>query len=311
MSKIRNACVTINNYTEEHIQHLDSMGLCTGIAKYVVYGKEVGKSGTPHLQIYLEFNNPVSMKNLKNRLSCPHAHIEPRMGTSQQASDYCKKDGDFKEYGTLSKQGGNRSDVSELADSCQEGKTIREIAEDYPGMFIKYHKGVIALRSALTQPRDANTPKEVIVRYGPTESGKSRICWLSCPDLYKWGSANEKWWDGYDGHTEVMMEEFRGDLPFKYLIDLIDRYPIKVAYKGGMVEFVADTIMINSPIHPSQWYDPTKLRKNDSMKQLKRRITYIYRHVEGDESGYDAVDETDQQWPPYDYGLNDQFPDQI
>lgn len=64
---------------------------------YHVYGIEKGNNGTPHLQGYVEFENKKSLAQLKE--ACPRAHWEPARGNPKQASDYCKKEGEFTEMG--------------------------------------------------------------------------------------------------------------------------------------------------------------------------------------------------------------------
>ncbi|GIY98945.1 hypothetical protein CEXT_117961 [Caerostris extrusa] len=56
-------------------------------------------SGTPHLQGYVVSNNRQRLSAAKKIL--PAAHLEISRGAPQEASDYCKKDGDFSEYGRL------------------------------------------------------------------------------------------------------------------------------------------------------------------------------------------------------------------
>ena len=70
---------------------------------YLTYGKEVSSTGTPHLQGYLEWFTSISLVALKKRLGIPEIHLEARIGTQQQAIDYCHKDGDFVEYGVRKK----------------------------------------------------------------------------------------------------------------------------------------------------------------------------------------------------------------
>ena len=66
---------------------------------YIVCGREVGDSGTPHLQGYIYYKNAVRLSTMKE--VHPTAHWEPQRGTPQQASDYCKKEGDFYECGNI------------------------------------------------------------------------------------------------------------------------------------------------------------------------------------------------------------------
>jgi hypothetical protein len=68
-----NWCFTLNNYTsadEETFLNLD--------AKYLVYGREVGAEGTPHLQGYIQFMSKKRLTALKKLH--PSAHWEPAKG---------------------------------------------------------------------------------------------------------------------------------------------------------------------------------------------------------------------------------------
>lgn len=87
----RKWCFTINNYNDEDIDTVTQLVLGGGV-KYI-YGKEVGESGTPHLQGYLEFKNARSFSSIKKIL--PKAHLEKAKGSTKQNYDYCSKEGDF------------------------------------------------------------------------------------------------------------------------------------------------------------------------------------------------------------------------
>ena len=84
-------CFTINNPTSPTLPEID--------CRYLVYGRETGESGTPHLQGLIVFKNAKKFSQLKKQL--PTAHLEVKRGTFKEASDYCKKDGDFTEIGEL------------------------------------------------------------------------------------------------------------------------------------------------------------------------------------------------------------------
>ena len=86
----------MNNYSEVEFELLLKVQ-----SKYLVVGKEVGESGTPHLQGYVEFENARTLGGVK-KLIGDRAHLEIRRGSAKQASEYCKKDGDFIEIGEIS-----------------------------------------------------------------------------------------------------------------------------------------------------------------------------------------------------------------
>lgn len=90
-TRSRNYAGTWNNYTNTDYEHI--VNLCiTKKWKYVV-GKEIGESGTPHLQWYIESKNAIKWQVMKDLL--PNCHIEKARKGSQKNLAYCMKDGDF------------------------------------------------------------------------------------------------------------------------------------------------------------------------------------------------------------------------
>lgn len=136
---MRNACFTINNWTSADIARLEYLK-DQPICSYLIYGKEVGENkGTPHLQGYVEFTNDVKMKKLK--FYFPRAHLERRLGTAKEAADYCKKDGDFTEYGEPSNQG-LRSDIIGLRQAIESGMSLHTVITEFPELYLKYHSAI-------------------------------------------------------------------------------------------------------------------------------------------------------------------------
>lgn len=103
----RNYCFTLNNYTDDDLQSLRRRGEellsrdgPNGL-RFMVIGREVGESGTPHLQGYVEFWTQRSFAAVK-RFIHQRAHVELRRGTSEQAYVYCTKSGQYSTLGTRS-----------------------------------------------------------------------------------------------------------------------------------------------------------------------------------------------------------------
>ena len=261
MSKIRNACFTLNNYNDDqYAQIVNFLSAC----KYYVIGKEVGASGTPHLQGYCEFPNSRSFKAVHRALF--NAHIETRRGSAEQASDYCKKDGDYIEHGEISKQG-ERSDIQIIRDTLEThpSRPMREttaIATSYQSIkvaeqYLKYHE------------IKRTWKPEVKWYYGPTGSGKTAQAIDELTDPYIW--CTPKWWDGYDAHEHVLIDDFRKDFcTFHTLLRILDRYPHAVETKGGMRSLLAKKIIVTCPYHPEEVY-----ATREDIQQLLRRIDEI------------------------------------
>jgi len=68
---------TLNNYTPEEVESLKICG-----SKYLIFGKEIGDSGTPHLQGYMWFPTLKSLKQVKS--INPRAHWEQQKGSFER-----------------------------------------------------------------------------------------------------------------------------------------------------------------------------------------------------------------------------------
>lgn len=124
---------TLNNYTEADEKRLaeEHPDLC-----YLLYGREVGDSGTPHLQGFAKFHRRLRMASVKAIIG-EHAHVEVCRNTIA-AIQYCKKDGDIVEKGAF-KGAGGRSDLDEFKDAVQAGMLeLKEIREHHSDVYAKY-----------------------------------------------------------------------------------------------------------------------------------------------------------------------------
>ena len=266
---MRSMCFTINNFTvdeENNVNELKNL-LNWDQYQYIIAGREVGDSGTPHIQGFCQFKAPKKFNTIKKKL--PTAHIEQKSpnSTPEQAAEYCKKDGDYQEWGEMTTQG-KRTDIEACTEMITSGAKLRSVAKAHPVQYVKYYKGFQALKTILIEPR-IEVPT-VIVLYGKTGTGKSRKARELTNDPYVWGPEQLHWFDGYEGQKDCIFEEFRGQLPLGTMLRLLDRYDCKVQYKGGMVEFAATKIVITSPKHPLEWYEDSA---SDKIDQLMRRIS--------------------------------------
>lgn len=132
---LRAVCFTINNPTSDDIDFPDYV-------RYAVWQKE--KVSTEHIQGYAELKKPMKIGGLKKWL--PTAHFEPRMGSRDQARDYCMKQesriaGPW-EFGDWKTEQGKRSDIAAVRDLVLAGGNKRKVLEDMPEVLAKYPKFV-------------------------------------------------------------------------------------------------------------------------------------------------------------------------
>lgn len=88
MSAAKNWCFTINNYSSADEIKLDTM-FEHGHFNYIIYGREVGESNTPHLQGYVQFKKKLRLAQAKTFIS-GRAHMEVSRGSPMMAAGYCR-----------------------------------------------------------------------------------------------------------------------------------------------------------------------------------------------------------------------------
>lgn len=260
MAKVRNICITLNNPTDEEYLKLQERD-----CGYCILGREVGEGGTPHIQGYYEFKNPVSFNGLKKDF--PRMHIERRIGTSKQAADYCKKEGNFWEKGVLSVQG-KRNDIAVVKELLEDGAGMRDVVT-HVNSYQAMRCGELILKY---KERTRDWKPTVYWFWGPTGTGKTRTAFELCGENEPWVSGKDlQWWDGYDAHENVIIDEFRGDFcKFHELLKILDRYPYRVMNKGGSRQLLATTIYITSCFPPDKVYE-----SREDIGQLLRRVDHI------------------------------------
>ncbi len=127
------------------------------------------------------------------------------------------------------------------------------------------------------EPRDADVPNIVHWYYGPSGAGKTMAIKAAVmdQDAY-WKSPNDQWWDGYDSHETVVLDDFRGSwMKFTNLLRLLDSTPLRIQNKGGFRQMKARTFYISSIRHPQFIYN----LEDEPVRQLLRRITQIH-HIQ-------------------------------
>lgn len=261
----RNWCFTINNYTLEDILSLDENEINYS---YCIYGLEVGKNGTPHIQGYVEFNSVKRFETLKKLL--PKAHLETRKSTQEKAINYCKKDDEWCEYGNKKCQG-QRNDLDKVrALALEDG--MRAVTRTANLQQIKVAKEFLTYNE---EPRDWKP--EVIWLYGETGAGKSKLAReLTGPDDVYTKNDGTKWWDRYDGHENVIIDDFRDSWwSLTEMLSLLDRYEKQVEIKGGWRQFKPKKIIITSAKAPLECYRGT----GEDQQQLIRRLDQVTKCV--------------------------------
>jgi len=257
-------CFTLNNWTQEEYDHITS-----GKFDYLILGKEIApETGTPHIQGYVYKASKITLVGIKKLLG-NRAHFEVSKGSPQQNYTYCSKSKDFIEIGVLPSQG-KRSDLDDIKELLKSGGNMRDVVD----VACSYQSVRMAESILKYKEKPRNWKPYIEWVHGPTECGKSRYAYEKMPNAYSAASTG-KWWEGYDGHEDVIIDEMRSDfLKFHELLRLLDRYEYRVECKGGSRQFLAKRIIITSCYPPEILFQGI----GENLKQLFRRIDKIISH---------------------------------
>ena len=259
---------TLNNYTEEDEAKLLQLGN-TETVRYLVYGREIARTTlTPHLQGFVIFKSNKRLNGVKQFFDNGRIHLDARYAnsTNQQAADYCKKEGDFVEIGTLSKQG-HRSDLDVVSDKLKEGASLKQIFEEHGSTYIRNYRGIANAQALLSADY---TPISTCGLWyvGEPGTGKSRKAREENPNAYL--KQQNKWWDGYTNEKVVIWDDLdKGAVGLGHHLKLwTDRYPVTAEIKGGSVKLQHDILIVTSNYTIDQlWGDDPEM-----CKALKRRF---------------------------------------
>lgn len=270
-SAARAYCWTVNNPTEDEV--LVPQTWESETYKYLVYQLEEGAEGTRHLQGYIAFDKVVRFNTFCSWFP-RRPHVERAKGTAKQNRTYCTKskgrvEGPW-EFGVMPEQG-KRTDLLAMKADLDSGASLQEISQNHTALFFRYSRGIREYR--ILNHVATSEAKTVKCYWGSTGVGKTRKCYEEYPDAY-WKTrsvSSSQWWDGYDGQSTIIIDEFYGWFTWDFLLRLCDRYPLQLECKGGSVPCAATTIVFTSNKHPRDWY-PNSRYQWDALNPLKRRF---------------------------------------
>lgn len=237
-------CFTTNNYTDNDLQLLNDIGNSDDV-RYIVYGKELSSLFTPHLQGFVVFKQALRFNGVLSKLP-KGSHIEQRSknATNGEAADYCKKDGDYVEHGTLNNRG-HRSDLAVVADKIKQGVSLKDVASEHGATYIRNYRGIANYKALMIEDY---TPNELRGEWyvGEPGTGKSRKARDDNPDAYL--KSQNKWWDGYAGEKVVIWDDLdRGAIGLGHHLKIwTDRYACTGEIKGGTVKLQHDKLIVTS-----------------------------------------------------------------
>lgn len=234
----------------------------------LIYAKgqqEIGEGGLQHWQILAAFKKKVTLAQVKGYF-CKEAHCE--VTRSEAADNYVHKDDTAIvetrfEIGQKSIKRNCSTDWDQVYQWILDDK-LSEIPKD---ILIRNYSSIKRIKVDNVQPvwRD---PISVRIYWGGSGLGKTRRAWFEAGTDVFVKDPNTKWWDGYKGESNIIIDEFTGVIAINHILRWLDRYPCLAEIKGYTTPLRASNFWITSNVDPRQWYQDAN---DDQKKALLRR----------------------------------------
>lgn len=269
----------------------------------------VSKNGCYHCHMAC-YGNTTTLKKVSDVLY--QSHVEPQLGGKEQLKAYLLKEGKYEEKGeqvlytkgldAIGNNQGSRNDLEEIEELLNQGYTPEQIFDEA----FRYRKYEKMIKSHYLQKRINETPliKDMWNEYhfGASGSGKTytyiRLCdkyspddVYLCNDYANSGSSG----GGFDFYSNnpakiILLDEFRGNIPFHNLLSLLDVYSRNQQHARYQNTYNLWTSVIICSIYPPEevykFMVEDTHRNTDSIRQLMRRLNTIVYHFKDKEGHF-------------------------
>ncbi len=258
---------------------------------YLVFQTEITSTGQHHLQGFIYFQAAKTLAAVRRLFprdtrSRRSIHLIMSDGTPLENRTYCLKEGSRLTTNYLSHESGDlpvsgrRRDLDSLLDLIKTRPLITELElwENNRRLMLQYGRRVLHFQSLLLE--HSALLKITTVFWGPTGTGKSHQALLRASTAVNQNQfqvyymptpppGGVPWADGYTGQTDVILEDYSGEIPLRLFLRMLDHYPLKLQVKGGFTMWIPQRIWITTNSPPQDWYGTMEYTGSP----LERRLT--------------------------------------
>ncbi len=269
-------------FTDYHdLKHEELFQKSMDYVRYVAYGNEVcPKTKRKHLQGWIQFNDTKNRRAVKNYFESSQINVRVMNGTPEENDIYCSKESPLVSFGKWVSQGA-RSDSETIHKRICDGATRKQIQDEFPGQYMRYHAGIDKMIAEATEVLRAEMRLvEVIVHSGITGSGKTISVMKKYPKVYKKEGKSLRWWTSYKGQKVLLIDEYNNNVEIDILLVLLDVYRLELETKGASTWANWTTVYITTNLSMSEFHGNAKPAHR---KALFRRISKWMEFREGEE----------------------------
>lgn len=266
--------IRLSDPSEEVISRCEYM-----VCDSCVVGLEVGtKTERQHIQSVWYWKSQKTKKQILKMFKPEDGksyYIEPMIAAWDKNATYCSKESEIRREGEGPQQG-ERNDLTTLKRHIDEGGSLEECYDINYSSMVRYGKGIKEYYDTKRRKVHRTEMTRGYWLWGPTGVGKSHRAFKDYDESTHYiksvSEGDVKWWDGYVGQETVIINEFRGQIPYAELLDIIDKWPKVLSRRGREpCQLLAKRVIITSCMPPEKVYRKQE-QKDDSIEQLLRRL---------------------------------------
>lgn len=248
--RFKNWIAVLNNWSQPEYDSL--VEKFEARCSFGIIGKEVGETGTPHLQCTFVVKNAMTFTAVKSMLQNGRIHLEVCRQVFNSI-EYCKKDNKYETFGEPPKSKEEKGEASkrywlETLNNAKAG--TYELID--PKLQVVHAKTLEWIRNKhvmSNRPSDLTEFENVWI-YGPSGCGKSRWVRNEFPVFYH--KLLNKWWDNYpqdSSEVSVLIEDVDPDScqwMSNYLKVWSDYYSFTAEVKGSSTTIRPKRVLVTS-----------------------------------------------------------------
>lgn len=246
-------------------------------------------TGTLHLQGYIFTQKQMRLRALKGLLRIPddgqshYIRQKYSKSTVDQAWNYATKEATRHAVGRIwgrhliPAEQGKRNDLRPCLDMVLAGRSIREVAMQYPEAVAKHADGILKWQE-IVRVIPTRVEKKIIVLVGETGCGKTEWAMAQEPNMEICDWANG-FMMGYHGGEAVLFNDYYGNVPWGKFLNMLEptTHSVNVKNMPHGMSWTPKRIYISSNAQPQEWYTTPKknLPEGAVVGALIRRLTSI------------------------------------
>lgn len=229
------------------------------------------QDGYLHWQICCAFSSKKTISQVRDIFGPYHAELS----RSDAAAAYVWKEdtrveGTQFEFGAKPIQRNSKHDW----EAIWEAATTGDLGKIPASIRLQSYRTIRTIGADFAKP--IGMERTCFVFWGRTGTGKSSLAWERAGlDAYP-KDPRTKFWCGYGGQENVVIDEFRGGIDIGHMLRWLDRFPVIVEVKGGSCVLNAKSIWITSNLNPKEWYPGLD---EETQQALIRRL--VITHFDG------------------------------